>query len=178
MTIHLVSMLPSRSSDLPGNSDGPPSIVPLFGLAPGGVYLAPAVTGETGELLPHPFTLTPTDIQDIGGGGFLSVALSCPSPGLGVTQHPVLWSPDFPPPRLSGKAAVICTTPTYPPSRPSENALLPKLFVILKKIILRISTICLWLFFQVFLDFEQNCYSRTASMSFSITCEKRSSSPQ
>jgi len=33
--------------------------IPLFGLAPGGVYLAPAVTGRTGELLPHRFTLTP-----------------------------------------------------------------------------------------------------------------------
>jgi len=32
-----------------------------------------------------------------------------------------------------------------------------------QKIILGISTICLWLFFQVFLDFEQNCYPRTAS---------------
>jgi len=32
-------------------------------------------------------------------GGFLSVALSFPSPGLDVIQHPVLWSPDFPPPR-------------------------------------------------------------------------------
>ena len=49
------------------------------------------------------------------------------------------------------------------PRRLSENALLPKLFVMLKKIILGISTICLWLFFQAFLDFEQNCYSRTAS---------------
>jgi hypothetical protein len=58
MTIHLAPMLPSTSSDLPGNSDGPPSSVPLFGLAPGGVYLAPSVTGGTGELLPHPFTLT------------------------------------------------------------------------------------------------------------------------
>ena len=58
MTIHLASMLPSRSSDLPGNSGGPPSSVPLFGLAPGGVYQAPAVTSGTGELLPHPFTLT------------------------------------------------------------------------------------------------------------------------
>jgi len=47
--------------------------------------------------------------------------------------------------------------------RLSENALLPKLFVILKKIILGISTICLWLFFKVFLDFEQNCYPRTGS---------------
>ena len=58
MTIHLVPTLPSRSSDLPGNSGGPPSDVPLFGLAPGGVYLAPVVAGGTGELLPHPFTLT------------------------------------------------------------------------------------------------------------------------
>jgi len=49
------------------------------------------------------------------------------------------------------------------PRRLSENALSPKLFVILKKIILGISTICLWLFFQVFLDFEQNYYPRTAS---------------
>jgi hypothetical protein len=57
-TIHLASMLPSRSSDLPGNSSGPLSSVPLFGLAPGGVCLAPIVTDETGELLPHPFTLT------------------------------------------------------------------------------------------------------------------------
>ncbi len=49
------------------------------------------------------------------------------------------------------------------PWRLSQNALLPKLFVILKKIILGILTICLRLFFQVFLDFEQNGYSRTAS---------------
>lgn len=30
----------------------------LFGLAPGGVYLASSVTTGAGELLPHPFTLT------------------------------------------------------------------------------------------------------------------------
>jgi len=29
-------------------------------------------------------------------GGLLSVALSVRSPGLGVTQHPALWSPDLP----------------------------------------------------------------------------------
>ena len=34
-------------------------------------------------------------------GGFLSVALSFLLPGLGITQHPVLRSPDFPP---------LCTT--------------------------------------------------------------------
>src|SRR5262245_64559441 len=31
------------------------------------------------------------------GGGLLSVALSVPLPGLGVTQHAALWSSDFPP---------------------------------------------------------------------------------
>jgi len=31
---------------------------PLFGLAPGGVYLATPVTRDTGELLPRLFTLT------------------------------------------------------------------------------------------------------------------------
>ena len=31
------------------------------------------------------------------GGGLLSVALAFGSPRLGVTQHSVLWSPDFPP---------------------------------------------------------------------------------
>jgi hypothetical protein len=61
MTIHLSPALPPGSSDLPGDSGGPPSNVPLFGLAPGGVYQAPAVAGGAGELLPHPFTLTPSD---------------------------------------------------------------------------------------------------------------------
>ena len=70
----------------------------LFDLAPDGVYLAPVVTGGTGELLPRRFTLTWSRGQRPRiTGGLFSVALSCPSPGLGVTQHPVLWSPDFPP---------------------------------------------------------------------------------
>ena len=42
----------------PGASDGPPYNAPLFGLAPDGVYRASDVTAGTGELLPHPFTLT------------------------------------------------------------------------------------------------------------------------
>ena len=46
MIIHLVSRLPARSSDLPGNSGGPPSNVPLFGLAPDGVCIASDVTAE------------------------------------------------------------------------------------------------------------------------------------
>ena len=59
--IHLGCRLPDTSCDLPGSSGGPPSNAPLFGLAPGGVYLASPVTRGTGALLPHRFTLTPPD---------------------------------------------------------------------------------------------------------------------
>ena len=38
-------------------------------------------------------------------GGLLSVALSVGSPRLGVTQHPALWSPDFPRPEGRGRLA-------------------------------------------------------------------------
>lgn len=63
--IHLVPALPPGSSDLPGdassrearNSNGPPEIVSLFGLAPQGVCLALDVTTETGGPLPHRFTI-------------------------------------------------------------------------------------------------------------------------
>ena len=92
MIIPLVPLLPMGSSNLPESLDGPPSRTLLFGLAPGGVCQASDVTTGTGELLPHRFTLTPTL-----RGGLLSVALSCSSPRLGITQHPALRSPDFPP---------------------------------------------------------------------------------
>ncbi len=46
-------------------------------------------------------------------GGLLSVALSCGSPRLAVSQHPALWSPDLPrqPP------ARTCRRPPRPPGR-------------------------------------------------------------
>ena len=80
--------------------DGPPRDVPegtnffLLGLAPGGVCRARPVTRPAGELLPHRFTLTAGEIPD---GGLLSVALSLTSRSVGVTHHPALRSPDFPP---------------------------------------------------------------------------------
>ena len=40
-----------------------PTYAPLFGLAPSGVYQALDVATETGELLPHRFTLTSKDCQ-------------------------------------------------------------------------------------------------------------------
>src|SRR5512139_3252237 len=60
--IHLGHLSPGTSSDLPGNRAGhtwqlaPP--VPLFGLAPGGVFRAAACYHRRGALLPHLFTLT------------------------------------------------------------------------------------------------------------------------
>jgi len=76
----------------PGASSGPLSGAPLFGLAPGGVYQACNVTVAAGELLPHLFTLTGQR-----PGGIFSVALSLGLPPVRVTDHPALWSPDFPP---------------------------------------------------------------------------------
>jgi hypothetical protein len=58
MIIPLAPPLPVGSSNQPESSGGQPSNALLFGLAPGGVYLAPDVTTGTGELLPHRFTLT------------------------------------------------------------------------------------------------------------------------
>jgi len=73
MAIYLGSSLLRTSSDLTrpvfpppgaeGNSNGlffPLRERGLFGLAPGGVYLAAPIAQGTGELLPHLFTLTPT----------------------------------------------------------------------------------------------------------------------
>ena len=97
----------------PGVSDGPSSNTPLFGLAPDGVYRAADVTASTGELLPHPFTLT--RIAEAITGGLLSVALSLGSPPVPVKDHPALWSPDFPPPTLaqgfSGRRSPGCLQP-------------------------------------------------------------------
>jgi len=81
---------------------------PLFGLAPGGVYRAAACCHRRGALLPHLFTLA---ARARGVGGLFSVALSVGSRPPGVTWHPALRSPDFPPPgrageRLSGRLPV------------------------------------------------------------------------
>src|SRR5437868_10280805 len=62
--------------------------IPLLGLAPGGVCRATGVAPGAGALLPHRFTLACADESAIGG--LFSVALSCGSPRLGVTQYPAL----------------------------------------------------------------------------------------
>jgi len=75
---------------------------PLFDLAPGGVYRADRVTPAAGALLPHRFTLTCAHPCGCAIGGLFSVALSCRSPRLAVSQHPALWSPDLPRPIPDG----------------------------------------------------------------------------
>src|SRR4030042_2532338 len=74
----------------------------LFGLAPGGVYQATPITQGTGELLPHLFTLIPRSAgRYLFCGTFLTpceVAAMPTSPGtVRLTDHPALWSSDFPP---------------------------------------------------------------------------------
>ena len=95
--IHLRHASPRACSDLPGSSREPrftaKQRTSLFGLAPSGVYPATDVD-RRGALLPHHFTLT-SDLA--GAGGIFSVALSVDLRPPGVTWHPALWSPDFPP---------------------------------------------------------------------------------
>src|SRR5947207_6363993 len=83
---------------------------PTLGLAPGGVCRAARVTPGAGALLPHRFTLACAGRPAIGG--LLSVALSCGSPRLAVSQHPALWTHDLPlrgqaPPRSPGALPAI-----------------------------------------------------------------------
>ena len=103
--IHLGYSSPNTSSS-PPESRADHAIGFLFGLAPGGVYLATQCYHARGALLPHRFTLTgQIDIHRYVFGGLLSAALSVGSRPPGVTWHPVLWSPDFP---LAGNPTSGC----------------------------------------------------------------------
>ena len=74
---------PRLASDLSGQLKR----VSLFGLAPRGVYLAAPVTRHAGELLPHRFTLDPSNLKfEISNrwAGLFSVALVVTRPGPGA----------------------------------------------------------------------------------------------
>jgi len=74
MTIHLGRPLPGASRDLPGRRPESAPLPSLFGLAPGGVYHAAAVTG--GAVRSYR-TLSPLPaVAEASAGGLLSVALS------------------------------------------------------------------------------------------------------
>ena len=93
--IHLWPTSPQTFSSLP-ESNASNIMRFLFGLTPGGVYLATSCYQLRGALLPHHFTLTHRRLKSDQGGIF-SVALAVSSHSPGVTWHPALRSPDFPP---------------------------------------------------------------------------------
>lgn len=119
-TIYLGQRSLAASSNLPGSQLRRTASSSLFGFAPDGVYLADRVTSTAGALLPHRFTLathrdSPTSEDACGPqsfGGLLSVALSLTSRPVGVTNHPVLRCPDFPPQRSLRSAATAIAPPT------------------------------------------------------------------
>ncbi len=88
---------------------------PLFGLAPGGVYRAEAVTRPAGELLPHRFTLTATALRRPRRFVFCGT-VPTRFRAVGVTHHRALRSPDFPP--RHDPAAMLPSRPT--PERSSD----------------------------------------------------------
>ena len=93
--IRLGRASPRASSSQPGSGTGH-TIAPLFGFAPGGVcrprMLPPARCALTAPF--HPYLIR---TRRHGHRRCLSVALSVGSRRRGVTSHPALWSPDFPP---------------------------------------------------------------------------------
>ena len=120
--IHLGLPSPAASSDLPESTAGN-GIAFLFGLAPGGVYLAAACYQLRGALLPHHFTLT-FPFTNEQTGGIFSVALSVGSRPPGITWHPALWSPDFPPFRKKRKRDCLAGSRGYCPP-PGEALVVP-----------------------------------------------------
>src|SRR5262249_61684831 len=94
---------PTRAALHPPVAVAAGGIALLFGLAPGGVYRAGPVARAAGELLPHRFTLTARCRAAVCFLWHWSVE----SPPLAVSQHPALWSPDFPPARVRLAPATI-----------------------------------------------------------------------
>jgi len=91
--IHLGRRLPAGSSGLPG-SDRAGSPLPAWPCSGWGLPSRPGRPGRWCALTApfHPYLCAVARAI----GGLLSVALSCESPRLGVTQHRALWSPDVP----------------------------------------------------------------------------------
>ncbi len=99
---------------------------PTLDLAPGGVCLAAGVTLGAGALLPHRFTLTcDSGWRPLSIGGLFSVALSCGSPRLAVSQHPALRSPDLPRPDATSTSRAVSGR-DHPTSSIVTNILAPR----------------------------------------------------
>ena len=103
-TIHLDLPLPTGSSGLPADSGGPPSNacaereIPLLLTLLRVGFTEPSRSPVT--LVVSYTTVSPLPPIHLHrrciGGGLFSVALSRGSPRVAVSNHPALWSPDFP----------------------------------------------------------------------------------
>ncbi len=102
--IHLGRASPLASSDLPGGRRGPRRAAlsrgspPYLVLLRVGFTLPPRLRGARCALT-APFHPYPARPRRVAPGGIFSVALSVDSRPPGVTWHPALRSPDFPPRR-------------------------------------------------------------------------------
>src|SRR5438874_12774311 len=91
---------------------------PLLGLAPGEVYPAGRSPARWWALTPpfHPYRT-----KRLGAvRRCVSVALSGGSPLLGVTQHPALWSSDFPRAGVPARGHPACLDPRSPYQRDTD----------------------------------------------------------
>ncbi len=101
VTIPLGEPLLTRSSNLPAGSTGRLNACCLVLLRMG--FTEPPGCPERWCALTapfHPYLIRRAFAHPAAIGGLLSVALSVASRRLAVSQHPALWSPDFPPPTL------------------------------------------------------------------------------
>ncbi len=88
MIICLVHRLLCVSSDLTRRFSEPPHLLPIWSCSGWGLPSQPV----TRLLVSSYLTFAPLPVTR----RYLSVALALGSPPLGVTQHPALWSSDFP----------------------------------------------------------------------------------
>ncbi len=93
--IHLQYRSPCTSSDLPEPNCGPQYAGSYLVLLQVGFSLPHCVA--TGAVRSYR-TISPLPNHSTWSGGIFSAALSVGSRPPGVTWHPALWSPDFPPP--------------------------------------------------------------------------------
>ena len=107
-TIYLRPTLPLASSAQPERGAGN-TMALLFAFAPDGACQAAVLPRRWWSLTP-PFQLFSQRLA-APAGVFFSAALSVGLPRLAVSQHPALWSPDFPhDARLLARPAVVWPT--------------------------------------------------------------------
>ena len=96
--ISLAPALLTGSSDLPGSLERATLIRSSIWSCSGWGLPCQPCHQDCGELLPRLFTLTPySGFWAHLRGGMFSVALSLGLPPVAVSDHPALWSSDFPP---------------------------------------------------------------------------------